>query len=112
MRALTSARKKQLYSAGVCNGPTATWSKTFATSVTIAIVFCSWSKNARNSGRMSYTIEMVRWQRLSEFAKNRTLSRLSTAYDPITKWESGAYLSHPDGPSSSVTIDAQLTAEE
>ncbi len=53
VRELTSARRKQLYSAGVWSGPTATESNVFATSVTIAIVFCSWSKKAWNSGRMS-----------------------------------------------------------
>ena len=40
------------------------------------------------------------------------MSKLSTAYEPITNVESGAKRSHPDGPSSSVRIDAQLTADE
>ena len=37
----------------MCSGLTATESNVFATSVTMAIVFCSWSRNAWNSGRMS-----------------------------------------------------------
>lgn len=50
--------------------------------------------------------------RTSESAGKRTLSRESTAYEPITKCESGAYLRNPSGPISSRRSNAQLTADE
>ena len=53
VRATSSARRNALYSPGVCAGETATASYASATSFTSVIVFCSWSRNAWNSGRMS-----------------------------------------------------------
>lgn len=40
------------------------------------------------------------------------MSRLRTAYDPCTKFESGAYRKYPKGPNSSLNTVAHADADE